>query len=277
MSKVEETLIPKIGVVTEVRVDTPDVKTFRVVAPEGGKVFEHMPGQCAMLSIPGVGEAMFSITSSPTNKEFMEFSIKKCGCLTEWLHQMDVGQMVTVRGPYGKCFPVETELKGKNLLFIAGGIGLAPLRSVINYCRHYRDNYGTIDIIYGSRSKDDLVDYEEIQEEWCKEAGINVHLTIDREQEGWDGHVGFVPKYVKEVNPDISKTVLMCGPPIMIKFTLQALEELGFKKDQVYTTMELRMKCGVGKCGRCNIGDKYVCKDGPVFRFDELDVLPDEY
>ena len=277
MSKVEETLIPKIGVVTEVRVDTPDVKTFRVVAPEGGKVFEHMPGQCAMLSIPGVGEAMFSITSSPTNKEFMEFSIKKCGCLTEWLHQMDVGQMVTVRGPYGKCFPVEPELKGKNLLFIAGGIGLAPLRSVINYCRHYRDNYGTIDIIYGSRSKDDLVDYEEIQEEWCKEAGINVHLTIDREQEGWDGHVGFVPNYVKEVNPDISKTVLMCGPPIMIKFTLQALEELGFKKDQVYTTMELRMKCGVGKCGRCNIGDKYVCKDGPVFRFDELDVLPDEY
>ena len=120
MSKVEETLIPKIGVVTEVRVDTPDVKTFRVVAPEGGKVFEHMPGQCAMLSIPGVGEAMFSITSSPTNKEFMEFSIKKCGCLTEWLHQMDVGQMVTVRGPYGKCFPVETELKGKNLLFIDG-------------------------------------------------------------------------------------------------------------------------------------------------------------
>lgn len=277
MSKKEETLIPKIGVVTEVRVDTPDVKTFRVTAVEGGKVFEHMPGQCAMLSIPGVGEAMFSITSSPTNKEFMEFSIKKCGCLTQWLHQMDVGQMITVRGPYGKCFPVETELKGKDLLFIAGGIGLAPLRSVINYCRHYRENYGTIDIIYGSRSKDDLVDYQEIQEEWCKEAGINVHLTIDREQEGWDGHVGFVPNYVKEVNPDLSKTVLMCGPPIMIKFTLQALEELGFKKEQVYTTMELRMKCGVGKCGRCNIGDKYVCKDGPVFRFDELDVLPDEY
>mgnify|MGYP000970308656 FL=1 len=272
-----ETLIPKIGVVTEVRVDTPDVKTFRVTAPEGGKVFEHMPGQCAMLSIPGVGEAMFSITSSPTNKEFMEFSIKKCGCLTEWLHQMDLGQQITVRGPYGKPFPVEEELKGKNLLFIAGGIGLAPLRSVINYCRHYRDNYGTIDIIYGSRSMDDLVDYEEIQTEWCKEAGINVHLTIDREQEGWDGHVGFVPNYVKELNPDLSKTVLMCGPPIMIKFTLQGLEELGFKKEQVYTTMELRMKCGFGKCGRCNIGDKYVCKDGPVFRFDELDELPDEY
>ncbi len=272
-----ETLIPVIGVVTDIRIDTPDVKTFRVVTPEGVKPFEHMPGQCAMLSIPGVGEAMFSITSSPTNTEFMEFSIKKCGCLTEWLHKMEVGQYVTVRGPYGNHFPVETDLKGKNLLFIAGGIGLAPLRSVINYCRANRANYGTIDIIYGSRSKDDLVDYSEIINEWMTEEGVNVHLTIDREQEGWDGHVGFVPNYVKEINPDIDKTVLVCGPPIMIKFTLNALKELGFTEEQVYTTMELRMKCGVGKCGRCNIGSKYVCKDGPVFRYDKLGALPDEY
>ncbi len=273
----EEVLIPKIGVVTAIRVDTPDVKTFRVEAPEGGVVFKHMPGQCAMVSVPGIGEAMFSITSSPTTTEYMEFSIKKCGCLTSWLHMIEPGQQVTVRGPYGNGFPVEGELKGKDLVFIAGGIGLAPLHSVINYCRANRSNYGTIDIIYGSRSMDDLVDYEEIVNEWMKEDGINVHLTIDREQEGWDGHVGFVPNYVKEVNPDISKTVLMCGPPIMIKFTLAALKELGFKETQVYTTMELKMKCGVGKCGRCNIGSKYVCKDGPVFRFDQLDALPDEY
>lgn len=272
-----ETLIPVIGVVTDIRIDTPDVKTFRVVTPEGSKPFDHMPGQCAMLSIPGVGEAMFSITSSPTNTEYMEFSIKKCGCLTDWLHKMEVGQYVTVRGPYGNYFPVETELKGKNLLFIAGGIGLAPLRSVINYCRANRENYGTIDIVYGSRSKDDLVDYSEIINEWMTEAGVSVHLTIDREQEGWDGHVGFVPNYVKELNPDVNKTVLVCGPPIMIKFTLNALKELGFTEEQVYTTMELRMKCGVGKCGRCNIGSKYVCKDGPVFRYDELGALPDEY
>ena len=272
-----ETLIPVIGVVTDIRIDTPDVKTFRVVTPDGNKPFEHMPGQCAMLSIPGVGEAMFSITSSPTNTEYMEFSIKKCGCLTDWLHKMEVGQYVTVRGPYGNYFPVETELKGKNLLFIAGGIGLAPLRSVINYCRANRENYGTIDIVYGSRSKDDLVDYSEIINEWMTEAGVSVHLTIDREQEGWDGHVGFVPNYVKELNPDINKTVLVCGPPIMIKFTLNALKELGFTEEQVYTTMELRMKCGVGKCGRCNIGSKYVCKDGPVFRYDKLGALPDEY
>ena len=272
-----ETLIPYLGVVTDIRIDTPDVKTFRVLTPDGVKPFDHMPGQCAMLSIPGVGEAMFSITSSPTNKDYMEFSIKKCGCVTDWLHQMEVGQQITIRGPYGNAFPVDTAFAGKDMLFIAGGIGLAPLRSVINYCRHYRDRYGKIDIVYGSRSKADLVDYNEILTEWMTDDGITVHLTIDREEEGWDGHVGFVPNYVKELNPDISKTVLVCGPPIMIKFTLAGLKELGFTEEQVYTTMELRMKCGIGKCGRCNIGAKYVCKDGPVFRFDELDELPDEY
>lgn len=272
-----DTLIPAIGEVTDIRIDTPDVKTFRVNALGGGKVFEHIPGQCAMLSIPGSGEAMFSITSSPTNKDFMEFSIKKCGCLTNWLHDMEVGQQITIRGPYGNGFPVESEFKGKDLLFIAGGIGLAPLRSVINYCRDNRENYGKIDIVYGSRSMDDLVDYKEIIDEWCKEDGINVYLTIDREQEGWGGHVGFVPNYVKELGFDTNKTAVICGPPIMIKFTLAGLIELGFDKTQVYTTMELKMKCGVGKCGRCNIGNKYVCKDGPVFRCDQLDELPDEY
>ena len=139
----QETLIPKIGVVTDIRIDTPDIKTFRVVGLDGKKVFDHMPGQCAMLSIPGVGEAMFSITSSPTNTEYMEFSIKKCGCLTSWLHAMDVGQQITIRGPYGRHFPVEDELKGKDLLFVAGGVGLAPLRYVINYVRAKRENYGT--------------------------------------------------------------------------------------------------------------------------------------
>ncbi|WP_418748169.1 FAD/NAD(P)-binding protein [Frisingicoccus sp.] len=277
MSEIHESLIPSIGVVTDVRVDTPDVKTFRVNTLDGGIPFDHKPGQCAMISIPGVGEAMFSITSSPTNTDFKEFSIKKCGCLTAWLHQIEFGQQILIRGPYGHPFPVDTEFVGKDLLFIAGGIGLAPLRSVINYCRHYRDRYGKIDIVYGSRSKDDLVDYPEIINEWYREEGINVHLTIDCPQEGWDGHVGFVPDYVKELNFDTNKIGIICGPPIMIKFTLSVLQELGFEKTQVYTTMELRMKCGIGKCGRCNIGDKYVCKDGPVFRCDQLDELPNEY
>ena len=170
-------LIPYVGVVTDIRTETPDVKTFRVEAKDGGKLFEHRPGQCAMLSIPGVSEAMISITSSPTNRDFMEFSVKKCGCLTEWLHGMELGQMITVRGPLGRSFPVDTELAGKNLLFVAGGIGLAPLRSVINYVRDNRDQYGRVDIVYGSRSKDDLVEYREIVEEWMNFAVYRDFIT----------------------------------------------------------------------------------------------------
>ena len=277
MSIRHDPLIPMVAVVTDVRTDTPDVKTFRVVGLDGKKPFAHIPGQCAMLSMPGIGEALFSITSSPTNEDFLEFSIKKCGCVTTWIHEIEPGQQVTLRGPYGNGFPVDTELRGKDLLIIAGGIGLAPVRSVINYVRANRQNYGTLDIVYGSRSKEDLVDYQEILDEWMAEDGINVHLTIDREQPDRDGHVGFVPNYVKELNFDSSKTVVMCGPPIIIKFTLAGLEELGFQRDQVYTTFELKMKCALGKCGRCNIGDKYVCKDGPVFRLDQMEELPDEY
>jgi len=271
-------LMPVVATITDVRQDTPDIKTFRVVTPDGQKPFQHMPGQCAMVSIPGVGEAMFSITCSPTQTEYMEFSIKKCGCVSSWLHEAEVGQQVTVRGPYGKPFPVDDVFAGHDMVFVAGGVGLAPLRSVINYCRYYRDRYGTLDIVYGSRSADDLLDYREIIDEWAKDAGVNVHLTIDREQEGWDGHVGFVPNYVKELAfKTDNKIAVLCGPPIMIKFTLAGLYELGFDKTQIYTTLELRMKCGIGKCGRCNVGSKYVCKDGPVFRFDELDDLTGEY
>ena len=277
MTNVKEPLIPTVCVVTDIRQDTPDVKTFRVLTTDGQKPFIHKPGQCAMLSMPGVGEALFSITSSPTNKEYVEFSIKKCGCVTEWIHGIEVGQQITVRGPYGNGFPVDTVFKGQNMLFIAGGIGLAPVRSVINYVRDNRKDYGTVDIVYGSRSKEDLVHYQEIINEWMADPTINVHLTIDREQENWDGHVGFVPNYVKELGFEPNKTAVLCGPPIMIKFTLNGLGELGFDRKQVYTTLELRMKCAIGKCGRCNVGSKYVCKDGPVFNMEQLDELPDEY
>lgn len=272
-----EPLIPFVAKVIGITEETPDVKTFKVVGLDGKKPFEHIPGQCAFLSMPGVGEALFSITSSPTNKEFMEFSIKKCGCVTEWLHSIEIGQQVNLRGPYGNGFPVETDFRGKDLVFIAGGIGLAPLRSVINYVRDNRKNYGKVTVIYGSRSDNDLVFRNEIENEWMNAEDFNVYLTIDRETPTWNGHVGFVPNYVKEVPLDNAATAVLCGPPIMIKFTLAALQELGFKTDKVYTTLELRMKCAIGKCGRCNVGDKYVCKDGPVFRCDELNELPNEY
>lgn len=270
-------LVPQIAVIEAVRQDTNDVTTFRVVKPGGGKCFDFMPGQCAMLSVPPVGEAIFSITSSPTEEEFMEFSIKRCGTVTEYLHQLEAGSEIGIRGPYGNHFPVEGILQGQDLLFIAGGIGLAPLRSVINYIQAHRADYGKIDIVYGARSPEDLVHTREILENWPARPDTRVHLTVDRPFAGWDGHVGFVPNYVKELGFATDKVALLCGPPIMIKFVLQGLEELGFKKDQVYTTLELKMKCGVGKCGRCNIGSKYVCKDGPVFRCDELQELPDEY
>ena len=277
MSEKLDTLVPLVGIITDIRQETADIKTFRVNSHVGGKLFTHLPGQCAMICAPGVGEGMFSITSSPTNTAYQEFSIKQCGVLTDYLHGIEVGSEIGVRGPYGNHFPVEEELKGKDLLFIAGGIGLAPLRSVINYVLDNRENYGKVDILYGSRSADDLIQLEEIEHVWMKAKDVDVYLTIDREQEGWEGHVGFVPPYLQEIGFSADKTAIVCGPPIMIKLTLAALEEMGFSKEQVYTTLELRMKCGVGKCGRCNIGPKYACKDGPVFRCDEVAELPDEY
>jgi NAD(P)H-flavin reductase len=273
-----ETLIPHIGVITDIVTETADVKTFRVEALQGGKLFEHLPGQCAILSVPGRGEAIFSITSSPTNSEYMEFSIKRCGSITDFLHfDVEVGQQIAVRGPYGNHFPVENELLHKDILFIAGGIGLAPLRSVLNYMLDKRADYGSLDLVYGARSREDFVRYQELTELWPAQSDMRVHLTIDRPQEGWSGNVGFVPDYLTALRFSPDKTVLLCGPPIMIKLCLAALVEMGFQKSQVYTTLELRMKCGVGKCGRCNIGRKYVCKDCPVFTCDELDELPDEY
>lgn len=275
-SNCEKPLVPTMVEIFDIVEETPDVKSFYVKSPDGGVPFNVMPGQCAMVSHLPVGEGMFSCTWQE-EQEYLQFAIKKVGLLTDELHQMEVGQKIGVRGPYGNGFPVE-ECKGKDMLFIAGGIGLAPLRSFIKYCFKHREDYGKITIIYGSRSSADLCFKKELFEEWPAIKDTEVKVTIDNPEDGWDGHVGFVPAYLEEINPNPEGLIAVtCGPPIMIKFVLQSLEKMGYTDEQVITTLEMRMKCGVGKCGRCNVGHKYICLDGPVFRLSELKELPQEW
>lgn len=266
-------LVPQVVKVIKITRETPDVKTFRIQTMDGKKPFDPLPGQLAMISVIGVGEGMFSITAK--GEDWIESSIKKVGELTDALHEIAEGQEIGIRGPYGNHFPYE-ELKGHDLLFIGGGIGLAPVRSLIRHCLEHRKDYGHIDILYGSRSKADLVFKEDCLENWETETDTSVYVTVDRGGDEWDGHVGFVPSYVEEVGFTPNRKVILCGPPIMINFTSQSLVKMGFKKEDVITTLEMRMKCGIGKCGRCNLGGKYICLDGPVFNLAELDELPDE-
>ncbi|MCP4716366.1 MAG: heterodisulfide reductase subunit F, partial [Deltaproteobacteria bacterium] len=235
------------------------IKTFTVEFKDEKTwdAFQQQPGQCAMVGIPGVGESMISICSSPTQKGYLQFSIMQMGKVTTALHGLDSGDTITVRGPYGKQFPVD-EWKGKKILTIGGGIGQAPLRPIINYVLDNRKDYAGLDLIYGARSPEDLVFLEELQE-LGKGDQADVHLTVDNKAEGWSGNVGFVPTYLLDLKPSPKNTIaITCGPPIMIKFVLQNLVELGFKDDQIFTTLENRMKCGIGKCGKCNVGGVYV-------------------
>lgn len=271
----ENPLVPSIVEVIEIVDETPDVKSFYVKS-EDGVPFNVMPGQLAMVSLLPVGEGMFSVSWQEEN-EYLQFAIKRVGLMTDELHTIDVGQKIGVRGPYGNGFPVE-ECKGKDMLFIAGGIGLAPLRSFIKYCFKHREDYGKIQIVYGSRSYNDLCFKDELFNLWPQEKDTEVFVTIDNPEEAWDGHVGFVPSYLEELNPNpAGQIAVTCGPPIMIKFVLQALEKMGYQDQQVITTLEMRMKCGIGKCGRCNIGSEYICLDGPVFNLEQLRLLPPEW
>jgi NAD(P)H-flavin reductase len=268
-------LVPTLGTVFKIVEETPDIKTFHVSTKDGKKPFTPMPGQLGMFSLINIGEGMFSVTSQGENH--IEFAIKKCGMLTDALHEIREGQTVGVRGPYGNGFPIDM-CKGKDMLYIGGGIGLAPVRSLIKYSFEHRDDFGKIDIVYGSRSPADLCFKEDLFENWPKEKDTQVHITVDKGDEDWKGNVGFVPAFLEQVNPDPKgKIVVLCGPPIMIKFCLQSLAKMGYKDEQVITTLEMRMKCGIGKCGRCNIGSKYVCLDGPVFTMEELNGLPNEF
>ncbi|MDL2209740.1 FAD/NAD(P)-binding protein [Desulfovibrio sp. OttesenSCG-928-O18] len=269
--------MPHIATVKEVVRETHNIMTFRVVLDDEDamKNFSHEPGQVGQLSLFGVGEATFVINSPPTRKEYLQFSVMRAGEVTAALHSLKAGDKVGVRAPLGNFFPYES-MKGKDIVFVGGGIGMAPLRTLFLYMMDNRKDYGKITLLYGARSPQDMAYSYEIPE-WQKFENTNVVLTIDREAEGWEHKVGLIPNVLLELNPSTENTVaITCGPPIMIKFTLQALDKLGFKPEQIITTLERRMKCGVGICGRCNIGDKYVCVDGPVFTYAELQGMVDE-
>lgn len=269
--------LPSLAIIDEIKEEVEGlraIKTFRLTFQDdkNKKDFSYIPGQCVMVSLFGSGESMFAISSSPTQKDYIEVSVMKHGKVTSALHKLEEGDILGIRGPYGNNFDVEG-WKKKNLIFIGGGIGQAPLRSVINYTLDNREDYANIDIIYGARTSSDLC-YKDEFAELERRDDVKVHLSIDVEEEGWEKYVGFVPDNLLEVNPAPENAIaITCGPPIMIHYVIQNLLKLGFKDEQIYTTLEMRMKCGIGICGRCNIGNLYICKDGPVFSYDQLKEL----
>ena len=275
---IENPYRPNLATIESVVEETWDTKTFKAVFQdeELRDSFTYEPGQFQEVSVFGVGEATFCLTSTPTRKGFVEFSVKQIGAVTSALHELQPGDVVGIRGPLGNWFPYE-QWKGKRLIFIGGGIGMAPLRSLLNFCLDNRADYGRIEIIYGARSPQDLCFKSEF-EAWSGAPDTKLYLTVDKGDEDWKGHEGFVPAYLTELAPSPENAIaITCGPPIMIKFVLQALADLKFSPEQIYTTLEMKMKCGIGKCGRCNIGSKFVCIDGPVFSLADLNELPPEF
>ena len=258
----------------------PGIHTFRLTFQdrETASSFSFKAGQFGEYSVFGSGECTFCIASSPTRKDYIECSFQVTGKVTNTLSDMEIGDTIGFRGPYDNYFPLDT-MTGKNIVFIGMGIGLAPVRSVIWNCLDLRDQFKDITIIVGARTADLLV-YKQELEQWAQMSEVSFVKTVDPggAPEGWDGKIGFVPTVVQEVAPSAEDSfAIVCGPPIAIKFTLPELINLGFPLDRIYTTLENRMKCGLGKCGRCNIGNVYVCKDGPVFTAEEIQQLPDDF
>ncbi len=269
--------LPEVATIVEIIQETPNIKSFRVRFDDDlvQTSFAFKPGQVGQLGVLGMGESTFAINSSPSEKSYVQFSVMQAGEVTIGLHCLNEGDKVGVRAPMGRGFPVE-EWKGRNLVYIMGGIGAAALRATILYTLEHREDYGDITILYGARTPVDLT-YQYDIAEWETRKDINAVITVDAPFPGWAGKVGMVPMVLEEMAPRPRDTIaICCGPPIMIKFTLQALQRLQFPDEQVYTTLEKRMKCGIGICGRCNVGPKYVCVDGPVFSLAELKELPDE-
>lgn len=271
--------LPLLMRVEKVVTETTDssIKSFHLsfLREEDEKAFSYLPGQFGELSIFGKGEAPFGMASSPTEPG-LRFSVNKTGVVTTALHQLEGGEVIGVRGPLGHPYPLP-ELEGKNLVIVSGGFAFTTLRSLVKHILDTgRERFGRIDIVYGARSPG-LFLYKEELREWGEREDLNLVLTIDREAEGWEGKVGMVPNVLKEVAPSSKDAyALVCGPPIMLKFTLPVLQELEFPPERVILSLEKRMKCGVGMCGRCNIGPELVCRDGPVFTLARLEELPDE-
>jgi sulfhydrogenase subunit gamma (sulfur reductase) len=269
----KDILVPDPARVEDIKRETPDVVTLRLVFKDRGKgdEFTFKAGQFIELSVPKAGESTFCIASAPSDRGYIECSIKKVGRVTEAVHMLETGDTVGIRGPYGNSFPIES-MKGRNILFIGGGIGLVPLRSLIREVLSVRNDFNALRVIYGARSEGDLV-YKGELDEWGKNGDMEVTLTLDPggETEDWKGEVGYVPSVLKTQTLETKdSTAVTCGPPVMIKYALNALDAMGFPPTQIFTTLEMKMKCGIGKCGRCNVGPLYVCKDGPVFTYERI-------
>lgn len=266
-------------------VDTHDIKSFRLkfLNPEDEAKFKYLPGQFAELSIYGKGESPIGIASSPTDQGYVEFTVQRAGAIvpglvTAALHDMDEGAKIGLRGPLGNSWPIEF-LEKKNIVVVGGGFAFTTLRSLINFMLHKdnRSRFGDITVIYGARTPG-LLCYKDELVAWEKRDDIKTIITVDKGNETWKGREGFVPAVCKDVAPSPENAVtVICGPPVMIKFTLPVFFELGFSKENILTSLEMRMKCGIGKCGRCNVGYKYVCSDGPVFSLAQLDELPRDF
>lgn len=267
--------IPYPAIIEEIRRETPDTKTFRVRFKDKdyARNFQYRQGQFMELSVLGAGEAPISITSSPSRTGFLEFTIRAAGKVTRSIHNLNKGEYLYLRGPYGNPFPFE-EIKGKNIYFIAGGIGLAPLRSLINMVFDNRKDFKHIKVLYGARTPDELCFKDEL-EAWKKLPDTEVWLTVDRPCDGWGCRAGVVTELWKDTHVVPRNAVsIVCGPPVMIEFVTDKLIRSGFKNNEIIMTLERYMKCGIGKCGHCNIGEKFVCRDGPVFTYEQVKNLP---
>lgn len=263
---------PDLATITGIRDLATGIKLFQVKLNDRGAsaAFGYAPGQFAEVSAFGVGESPFGITSTRERGETIEFAVNRIGTVTEALHRMDVGDVVGLRGPLGNSFPMEA-FKGKDVVILGGGIGGAPLRPVIQTIIDHRADYGKLTVFWAARSPDLLVFTDEY-DDWRVQPDTELHLTVDRATPDWPHKEGLITTLVEAVGPSSNNAVsITCGPPIMIKFAMLTLQKLGFTSSQNWVTLEAKMKCGIGKCGRCNMGGVFVCTDGPVFCFEEVE------